>query len=94
MNWLKSLPRPGSCSKSWLLCLAGRRLFRPKRGRLFLWLLTGYATAIATYAIHAKLRLILHDFCAPFVEADVDMMHRLGEGRRRISTVMSASYWS
>ena len=32
----------------------------------------------ATYAIHAKLRLILHDYCAPFVEADVAMMHRLG----------------
>jgi Ca2+-binding EF-hand superfamily protein len=46
--------------------------------RLFLWLLTGYATSIATYAIHAKLRLILHDYCAPFVEADVAMMHRLG----------------
>ena len=61
-----------------LLCFWQADVHLGSNMRLFLWLVTGYATSIATYAIHAKLRLILHDYCAPFVEADVAMMHRLG----------------
>ena len=61
-----------------LLCFWQADVYLGSNMRLLLWLLTGYATCIATYAIHAKLRLILHDYCAPFVEADVEMMHRLG----------------
>ena len=66
-----------------LLCFWQADVHLQSNMRLFLWLLTGYATCIATYAIHAKLRLILHDYCAPFVEADVDMMHRLGAAAER-----------
>ena len=66
-----------------LLCFWQADVRLGPNSRLFLWLLTGYATCIATYAIHAKLRLILHDYCAPFVEADVEMMHRLGAAAER-----------
>ena len=61
-----------------LLCFWQADVRLGPNSRLFLWLLTGYATCVSTYVLHAKLRLILHDYCAPFVEADVDMMHRLG----------------
>ena len=66
-----------------LLCFWQADVRLGPNSRLFLWLLTGYATCVSTYVLHAKLRLILHDYCAPFVEADVEMMHRLGAAAER-----------
>ena len=51
--------------------------------RLGLWLMTGWFTCACTYILHAKLRLILHDYCAPFVGLDVEVMHKLGAAAER-----------
>ena len=54
-------------------------LHLPPNARLSLWILTGYLTAFLAYFVHAKLRLILHEYCAPFVGGDTSFMKQIGD---------------
>jgi len=54
-------------------------LHLPPNARLSLWLVTGYLTAFLAYFVHAKLRLVLHEYCAPFVGGDTSFMKQIGD---------------
>mmetsp|Transcript_16773 Transcript_16773/g.25211 ORF Transcript_16773/g.25211 Transcript_16773/m.25211 type:complete len:557 (+) Transcript_16773:53-1723(+) len=44
--------------------------------RIVLWILTGYCTAAAAYLVHAKVKLILHQYTAPLIrEHHSDAFH-------------------
>lgn len=54
-------------------------LHLPPNARLSLWISTGYLTAFLAYLVHAKLRLVLHEYCAPFVGGDTSFMKQIGD---------------